>query len=226
MTWIAVSYAPPDDYERLEIWHSLTDDLKKKHSVDDMFFPKYNAQEIWENWSKIQSTYVGSKYRFIPDFNQNVYFINIDLFLSTVAEHQDIFNAILEKPVTGEELLACICDESSPLWQRFKSSHALNGILLGFGIQNAISFERRMKGEECHDSQRILQRRNIALHLDRPKLHHLGLPEFRIFAGGEESIERYESERSSIIDNLKGKDLYKITAEMLKAPSLCVESEK
>lgn len=218
MTWIDFSYKPPSPQEKAEVWKNLNENTKKMHSLEELNFPKYNAQKIWANWHTIQKKYVGSKFRIIPNSDLTVYFINVDLFLRRVSENQDLFNEILG-PITGTELLNCICEEKSETWQKFKSSHTLNGILLGYGITNAIGFEKRTKGNTSPDSYLYPEEENLALFAEQPTLKDLSLPGFRIFENGETMGREYESERSLILEKLRDKNRYKEIARHLKKHS-------
>ena len=72
---------------------------------------------------------------------EDIYLINKKAFLNAVERNLSLFQTLLEKKLTPQELLQDILQKG--LFEPLQGNHALFGIVLGFGRQNALNFDRR-----------------------------------------------------------------------------------
>lgn len=80
----------------------------------------------------------------------SVYLVNKKAFRNEFQQNIDVFRAILGPESTPETLLHSVLCEGQPFINALKGSHALLGILFGFGRENSLRFQRR---EEIEQSQ-------------------------------------------------------------------------
>jgi hypothetical protein len=73
----------------------------------------------------------------------SLYLVNKKAFLNTVQQNLSIFRNILGNDITPDGLLHSIMSKNCGFETALKSSHALFGILFGFGVENALRFDRR-----------------------------------------------------------------------------------
>ncbi|GEM_PF-2934333 len=70
--------------------------------------------------------------------------INKRSFVETVDKHRHIFEKVLKREVTGKKLIEQLeCDEGE-LFDLLDRHEGLYGIVLGYGVENAFLFQRRM----------------------------------------------------------------------------------
>lgn len=215
VTWIDMSYSPPNGEEKLLFWESLSNNQKIHYSVDDLDFPKYNAKKIAANWVKIQQKYLGRNFNIVP-YENSVFFINQPVLLNFIEENRDLFAEILGKPMQPIEVLNCIGDQSSSLWQAFLKNHFAMGLLLGYGIHNAKCFAFLVCGEDVPPSHLVDEGPSTILYEEHPKIGQLQLPMFRVFEGGEDVIDKYERERIQIKRYFQGKNFYQTVYEKMQ----------
>lgn len=99
----------------------------------------------WECWQKYAHQYSNSNYLLQLSENSNVMtvtLINKQALKDTLKEHQNLLPADL----TAEKLFEMICKDASCLddFNRYD----LTGIVLGYGVNNALAFEKKIK--LCH----------------------------------------------------------------------------
>lgn len=216
MTWIDFSYKPPSKHEKYEIWASLKDETRKAHSLKELQFPNYNAQNTLANWKKIEKGFPWNQYRLIYGEHNIVYFINVESFTEIYRKHQKLFEIVLGGNTTLQEILDSVGDENSQIWTRLKSSHLLCGILLGFGIENAKGFEQSLNNPNDSSSSYLsVEKGNWAIYSDKPKVTDLPLPAFRVFTDGEDTLHHYREQRERIISQYHHVDFYKKVADVL-----------
>jgi len=100
----------------------------------------------WAIWEKNKGLFKMSKYLFFKTKVGEidvVLLVNKQSFESTFNKHLALFQKVLNKPVTAEDLLNEIKKENSDLWDILNHHHGLLGILLGFGKHNAMVFKLR-----------------------------------------------------------------------------------
>lgn len=208
ISWIDMSYIPPTLQERVDFWVCLSEECKMKYSVKDIAFPKYHAPQILKEWEKIQNNYLGSNFRIVKDSKNSIFFINLGLFLETSQEHNEIFCRILGEKMSPEKILDHFCDPDSPIGKKIKKNHLLLGLLLGYGLHNSSCFDAMMAEKEVPENLSLWEYNPKPLCSLHPKIQDLNLPSFRIYKGGEDSIEKYEAERQDILSRINRHGFY------------------
>ena len=130
------------------------DHLSWKHPIDSLagwtsYYRKGNQREkkSWQVWKKYSSG-ISQKFLILEEMSascphaNDILVINCELFCKVVNENRDDFEKVLERTVTGEQLL-----EEAKRWPLrsvlLKGNEALLGIILGFGKNNSWRFAKR-----------------------------------------------------------------------------------
>lgn len=71
-----------------------------------------------------------------------IYLVNKKAFLDTVQQNPAIFRKILGDNITPSSLLDAVLDKNYGFMKALKASHALFGILFGYGVENSLRFDR------------------------------------------------------------------------------------
>jgi len=82
-----------------------------------------------------------------------LYLINKKAFHDTVQQNIEIFRKILGQNITSETLLNSILRKTCTLDVTLKNSSALFGILFGFGVKNALCYDRRDEIDQARIKQ-------------------------------------------------------------------------
>ncbi len=107
--------------------------------------PLFELEDWWNTWIEYQDLFPMENYRLFSTSHDSwfeVFLINTSLFKNVVDSHLALFEMKLKHPVNSNELLDQLTS-SSHIFAELESSHALYGVLLGYGTQNALSFEKR-----------------------------------------------------------------------------------
>lgn len=214
LTLIDLSYIPPTDEEKFMIWNEHSTEFKMKYSVDDLSYLSLNLPNIWKKWRKIESQFLGSKYRFVPNENGFVYFINVPACRGVLKDNFDLVKQILDSKCSTQEIVDSIGNEASPIWKEISSEHVIRGLLFGYGRQNAQNFETR--GDKKKNNSTKYTK---VVFENRPKIESLNIPMFCVFEGGEAQVEMYKRAREDILDLLKNVDFYQFTKKRLRENS-------
>ncbi len=106
---------------------------------------RIQAENGFKTWKKYETLFPMTRFIFLyeeTDSDVMGLFINKDAFNQKVRECADDFKIILQKDVSGEQLLAEA--HQTPLLSRVLQNHdVLMGILFGFGRENAYAFYQR-----------------------------------------------------------------------------------
>jgi len=110
---------------------------------------RFPVGSLWKTWSKYQQSFVGQNFLLLnePDSSceeiRVITFINKKYFVAKVNEHLDLFREELGDDVTSEGLLERISAGKETFFEILHDNEVLYGILLGYGKDNALAFERR-----------------------------------------------------------------------------------
>ncbi len=100
----------------------------------------------WTTWKKYRSIFPTSNYLLIEEAENElivITIINKDALLKTIYEHLDLFQTVLGKTFTPEELLQKVGEPDASLFQLIHQHEGLYGIILGYGKTNAYLYHRR-----------------------------------------------------------------------------------
>lgn len=129
----------------------------RKEAVNDIFFPDhkqslalYEGGKIWKEHflpnqnEKILIHFTEEEDPSIPGI-QHILVINVPLFHKVVNEHLPLYQHVLGPLFNSEKLLSALVKENEPVHACLKNDSVLVGILLGYGIQNALFGSREEK---------------------------------------------------------------------------------
>lgn len=200
----------------------------------------------FETWKKYESLFSMPRFVFLYDespSNETFLFINKKKFISTVDRHALLFQHVLRREVTGEELLQEAT--SKPLLSEVLADQdELIGILFGFGEKNACLFQRMMQLKSAKEQADFCKKFSFGYpwekedeELDKgyesvgwisanitgahlKNLDLINLPGFCAILNDPETAalkEHYLETREKIIEYYKDKDFLEATLQALTA---------
>jgi hypothetical protein len=117
--------------------HSISDFLQHR---SEMFL--FNSEKTWKKYVNfLKSDNFVVKFEKRGDYGA-CYLINRTAFCSAVHANLDLFKQVLGPQVTAESLLKIIEHKTSTFNKVIKRDVVLEGILLGYGRQNALAYQR------------------------------------------------------------------------------------
>ncbi|MGE0198958.1 MAG: hypothetical protein AB7N99_01740 [Simkaniaceae bacterium] len=106
-------------------------------------------QKGWKAWNQYRHLFpennflvFDSKFNFSKNYHLIV-FINKNRFTQVFNENVETFQEILGRDITAEKLIQRFQNEKENFYAVLKDHHALLGLLLGYGKENAFLFQRR-----------------------------------------------------------------------------------
>ena len=106
--------------------------------------PGYHIlQKGLETWSKYTKLFPSKNFvlRFIPEYS-TIVLINKKATLKVIDENLDLFHKLSSPNLSAEEFLAEICQPKNKEYM-IRSNVTLLGILLGYGRNNAMAFDKK-----------------------------------------------------------------------------------
>ncbi len=101
----------------------------------------YQGLKAWKNFESDRHAILIRAFSSDGDC-QSVIMLNKEEFLKTVAENASLFRYILGPTITPESLLRTTLNEKSDFFRIYKDNKVLIGIILGFGLDNALLVSR------------------------------------------------------------------------------------
>ncbi|MGL5263228.1 MAG: hypothetical protein ACRDAI_01410 [Candidatus Rhabdochlamydia sp.] len=132
---------------------SLTGYSLKPYLNHPIFFEEGSAFPFIEAWSILEKKvlcHLKGNYVILKQIDHarnhhvlQIIIINKSRFLETISEHLDLFCELIGKKITPKELLDEVILNQRSLWD-ILNNDALYGILLGYGKENSLAFQRRL----------------------------------------------------------------------------------
>ena len=210
---------------------------------------RIKAQLGFETWKKYESLFPAKQFVFIYEKTESdieFLFVNKKKFNETVKEHAEQFQRLLQRDVSGGELLAEAANRS--LLSEVLGNHdELIGILFGFGQENASLFTQMVQLKTGQERELFCKQFNFGdpwekedEELDQElekvgwisatitgahlkNLNLITLPGFFAVLDSPETLflkERYLQTRNKMIQYYDGKDFLEVTLHLLTAPAL------
>lgn len=192
---------------------------------------KYDHEKNYEKWNEIKSRFPIRQYLF-GSFRSSVFpndkktkiilFVNIEETVKILLNHYADFRRTLGCDFDPLTVVFEVENPNSEFWNAVMKHHALQGILFGYGADNAWCFEWSMKyHEDFSFPGKFIQSLPSTCIEERivydygPKDFHL--PTFRIYGFHPDLclIERYKKERERIKALYVGRDEVDVTLEQL-----------
>ncbi len=107
-------------------------------------------KEGWESWKHRLQKIKIRDYLFIEEISETdpslkvITCVNKRAFVKTVDTYRELFERVLQREITGIQLLKELEDHREGLFDVVHHHEGLYGILLGYGKENAFLFQRRM----------------------------------------------------------------------------------
>ncbi len=101
----------------------------------------YEGLKVWKNFESDRHAILIRTFSSHDDC-QSVILLNKEVFLKTVAENVSIFRYILGPTITPESLLGKTLNEQNNFYHIYKDNKVLIGLILGFGLDNALLVSR------------------------------------------------------------------------------------
>jgi hypothetical protein len=205
---------------------------------------RIQSENGFVTWKKYEKFFPMKRFVFLYDETElevNSFFINKESFLQKVQHHADDFKRILNRDVTGEELLREGMEKS--LLSKVLCDHdLLMGILFGFGRNNAYLFHQRSQLASKEERMSFCKKCNfgdpwekefeeldgkykeigwISAYITGDHLKNLELIMFPGFCAALDDPETHQIKeeflqtRKKIIDFYKGKDFLAATLQAL-----------
>ncbi|MEX0962105.1 MAG: hypothetical protein WDZ28_04525 [Simkaniaceae bacterium] len=176
----------------------------KKEKIRKEFLEEiqnYTLHEHWIKWKCIRSRFPNQEFLFreILSESPHLYFVcvvNTKLVIKMLLQHYDLFRKELGFDFDPLSAALEFEKEDSIFWKKLFANHFLQGILYGFGLENAYFFsqENQRKGEKSIES--VFKRRSLPVNdgiIEIPRF-----ASYQVEEGEDLVIARYQKERTEI----------------------------
>lgn len=212
-----------DKKEMEEYYKNLSEEERLK-----MRKKRYDYDANYENWQKIKDRFSISQYllgSFPLPFDDKVeimLFVNIEETLRTLLKYYDDFRRVLGHDFDPFKAVFEVENKDSEFWKIVIQNHALQGILLGFGRDNAWFFEWKLNYKDTKDKMgKFLTSlptkfaKNTDIENYDPQ--NFLLPVFTSYGlhPNQQLIEKYIKERKQINSLYKGRDEVDVALDWL-----------
>ncbi len=204
------------------------------------------TREGWTVWKRFRFLFPMKHYLFLEETSdfvptlREIILVNKLEFIKTVNANLDLFKKILGRGVSAEKLLIELERGHISLYKLLGSHDGLYGILLGYGRENALLYQRRMelnihnpwpqfslsKITPSEKYQSLKEEIDVLRDLDVVEEHHvlrpIELPAFlgvRESAESKELIKQYRATEAQILQYYYSKDFLKHTLTRLSVVS-------
>jgi hypothetical protein len=180
---------------------------------------RYDYDKNYEKWKQIKDRFPIRQYLFgsfllpMDDKVELVIFVNIEETLRTLLKYYGDFRRVLGRDFDPLQVVFEVEDRSSEFWNAVIRHHSLQGILLGFGRDNAWFFEWDLKYErERNQIGEFLASLPMTPvgdeEIENYGPHNFSLPIFTSYGlyPDKALIEGYKKERERIRSLYKGRD--------------------
>jgi len=223
---IVLIQEPPTDEEREE-WRKYYESLSEKEKAElRVHKARYDFRANYQKWQEIKSRFPIRQYLFgifrLDDKNETFYFVNIETTVRALLKYYEDFRRVLGYDFDPLQVVFEVEDSNSIFWNKIDKHHALLGILLGYGEDNAWFFRWMLKFEEAKcpigEFFRTLPSKSTADFVIYPDPHNFHLPIFRnfgLYPEGKDLLKQYKKEQKQIKALYEGKDEVEVALEWL-----------
>lgn len=176
--------------------------------------PQCLLQSDWKIWERYQDLFPSQSFALFSEYNEgwlSIFLVNKDMIRKTIAKNLSIFQEKLASKDNMEILLENLLTSRNMWKEGLNESHALIGILFGYGSLNATKFE------DYHTTSLKFFLQGSSFVPPEPILYALPLPTFASFSDSETAQlqQNYAQERAFILDHYAKGDFLEITLEQL-----------
>lgn len=212
-----------EEEKQKAFYNSLTDEqkatLRKK---------RYNFEANYKKWQEIKHRFPISQYLFgtfpspCEEKTDVLLFVNIEMTLRTLLRYYDDLRRTLGYDFDPFQIIFEVEDNKSEFWNAVLRNHALQGILLGFGRDNAWFFEWDRKYSKEQNPRGDFLRSLPSTFYEEGDIHdpdpiHFLLPVYKSFGlySDKRLFNQYKKEQKQIIELYKGQDEVDVALEWL-----------
>lgn len=180
--------------------------------------PLFELESWWQTWEKYSHLFSMKEF-FL--FAQNgdewfeVFLINKSNALKVIEENLTLFRDKIGTNFSSSEILEHIVSSRNVFRDGLNKSHALLGLLLGYGKQNAVGFEKYFsKNRKLHFLSFAPRNSAEVVHLE---MDVLAIPSFSSFSNKETNriVKKYNQERDRIMEIYSKGDFLETTLNRL-----------
>jgi hypothetical protein len=189
---------------------------------------RYDFEANYQKWQEIKHRFPISQYLFgtfpspCEEKTHILLFVNIETTLRTLLKYYEDFRRVLGYDFDPFQIVFEVENVDSKFWNAILHNHALQGILLGFGRDNAWFFEWNKKYSKEQNLQSDFMRSlpstfEEANDIKDPDPKHFLLPIYKSFGlhSDKRLFEQYKKEQTQIMDLYKGRDEVDVALEWL-----------
>lgn len=199
-----------------------------KEELSKMRKKRYDYDANYEKWQKMKHRFPIRQYLFgtfalpFDDKVEVLLFVNIEETLRTLLKYYDDFRRVLGRDFDPFKIVFEVENKDSEFWKTVMQHHALQGILLGFGRDNAWFFEWKLRHKDEKDKmgnflaslpEKFIEEADIENYNSQNFL----LPIFTIYGLHPDTllIEKYEKEKERIKSLYKGRNEVDVALDWL-----------
>lgn len=165
--------------------------------------PLFELESWWQTWEKYSHLFPMKEF-FLFAQNGDEWFevclINKSNALTVIEKNLPLFRDKIDANFSSREILEHIVSSHNVFRDGLNKSHALLGLLLGYGKQNAVGFEKYFsKNRKLHFLSFAPRNSAEIMHLE---MDELAIPSFSSFSNKEtfQIVKTYNQERDRIIE--------------------------
>jgi len=189
---------------------------------------KYDFEKNYQRWQEIKQRLPIRQYLFgtfsapCDQKTAILLFVNIEMTLRTLLKYYDDFQYALGYDFDPLQVVFEVENSDSKFWNHVLKNHALQGILLGFGRDNAWFFEWERKCSKEHNPKNVFfQSLPVTFYEERdiqdPNPKQFLLPVYKSFGLYDDKslFKQYQIEQKQIMNLYKGRDELDVALEWL-----------
>lgn len=219
---------PPSEEEKSKwkaYYASLSEEEKANLSVRAK---RYDFGANYQRWQGIKQRFPIRQYLFgsfrLDEKTELILFVNIEMTIRILLKYYEDFRRVFGSDFDPLQVVFEVENTDSVFWNKVATQgHALLGILLGYGRDNAWFFEWNMQYRETPSQigdfvksffSRFYEDRDILY----PDPQHFMLPIFRsygLYPNDQQLFEQYKKEQKQIKALYKGRDEVDVALEWL-----------
>lgn len=201
------------------------DEYIKNHPKLKVIKVERKLEETWKDWKKLSDkfeikNYILTELKF-SEKESLLIFLNIKNTIKVLEQYYDDFKRVTKEDFNPIDVISRIKNKDDDFWKKIFKNHALVGILLGYGYDNASLFNLFMTNDDLY-LKNLHQNSKPSEDSRKKSKYYINNIPFRlpIFVclnkkQSDELIKKYSDERKKILKLYKNKDFLSVTIEKL-----------
>jgi hypothetical protein len=227
MSWSCLENLPTEE-EKAE-WNAYYESLLPEEKAKFVERRVHDFKGNFQKWEQIKDRLPIRQYLFglfpnaVSKKVENLLFVNIEQTIRAFLANYEDFRRVLGYDFDPIDAVFDIENRESKFWNEVLKHHALIGILLGFGRDNAWFFDWVMQYEDVPSKQNdflssLYSRFYENLDLINATKNRFSLPYFRtygLYPTDKQLFDQYKRDQKKIQDLYKGRDEVDVALEWL-----------